>query len=275
MKEELYVVKANQERELYDPEKIKQALLRAKIPLEYHNGIFEHLNKNLYQNIKTVQIHNLINGFLNQIYPLGEIRFSLKKAIMKLGPTGYPFEVFVGHLLAQYGYKTEVALKIKGSCVTHEVDVLAEKINKTYFVECKYHNQPGLRSDVKVVLYVQARGEDLIDRTDKNKQYGVWIFTNTRFSTDAVCYAECKKIRLTGWNYPNKQDNLQAMIEKNNLYPITVLPILTNDQIKKLLQENIFLAKELMERKDLGQKLGFKQADWEKIKQQCSYIFNS
>ena len=269
---ELYVIKVNGEKELFDENKIKESLQRVQVPLDKQNLILEELKSKLYQNIPTQEIYTLIKEQLEKINPESEIRFRLKKAIMELGPTGYPFEVFVGELLKQYGYETKVGIEMPGACVNHEVDVLAKKDNRVFFVECKYHNQQGMRSDVKVTLYVQARGEDLMAKSGNGKTYGTWIFTNTKFSTDAISYAQCKQMRLTGWDYPNKKDCLQAMIEDKNLYPITVLNSINSDQKKLLLQQNMVLVKELFKRKDIQEQLGLDANGMEKLEYECGQI---
>lgn len=269
---DLYVLKANQERQLYDSNKVRQAISRAKVPLELHDRAVAYLETNLYDNIPTSEIYQIISRFLTQTSPDGQIRFRLKKAIMDLGPTGYPFEILVGHLLTEHDYETEVGVELMGQCVKHEIDVLATKKNQVHFVECKYHNQAGMRSDIKVVLYVQARGEDLIASGDKSKIYGTWIFTNTSFSTDAATYAVCKKMRLTGWNYPDKKNCLQTMIENKNLYPITVLDSLNSDQRKLLLQQNLVLIKELFNESRVLSQIGLKGQALDKVKRECEQI---
>ena len=266
---DLYVIKASGERELYNETKIKEAISRAQIPSEYHARVLDYLKIHLYENIPTSEIYDLISQFLLKAYPAGEIKFRLKKAIMGLGPTGYPFEVFIGHLLKEYGYQTEVGIEMPGVCVNHEVDVLAKKDNRVYFVECKYHNQQGVRSDIKVALYVQARGEDLIAKLKNGKIYGTWIFTNTKFSSDAISYAECKNMRLTGWSYPSEKDSLEKMIEAKNLYPITVLNSLTPEQRQRLLQENIVLVKELITNPDICRRLDLGRESLEKLQNEC------
>ncbi|MGS0527278.1 hypothetical protein ACU8V7_21050 [Zobellia nedashkovskayae] len=44
-----------------------------------------------------------------------------------MGPTGFPFERFIGALLTYSGYETKVGIVMDGICVTHEIDVVAEK----------------------------------------------------------------------------------------------------------------------------------------------------
>ena len=269
---ELYVLKQNGERELFTEHKIKESLARVGLTPDKQDLVVESIKSKIYHNIPTSEIHNLIQEQLKKVEPTGEIRFRLKKAMMELGPTGYPFEVFVGGLLKEYDYETEVGIELPGECVTHEVDVLAKKKDRVYFVECKYHNQQGMRSDVKVVLYVHARGEDLMVRSGNGKTYGTWIFTNTKFSSDAISYAECKKMRLTGWSYPSKKDCLQTMIENKNLYPITVLQSLSLEQKKLLLQQNLVLVRQLIKRQDLQQQLGLNSQQKERLHQECQLI---
>jgi len=78
-----------------------------------------------------------------------------------LGSTGYPFEKYIAQLLRYQGYIANNNQIIKGFCVSHEVDVTAEKKEKLIFVECKYHNKLGIRCDVKISLYFKARFMDI------------------------------------------------------------------------------------------------------------------
>jgi len=72
---------------------------------------------------------------------------------MELGPTGYPFERFIGAILEHQGYRVEIGIFAKGHCVMHEVDVIADMDDLRYMVECKFHNRQAHNSDVKVPLY--------------------------------------------------------------------------------------------------------------------------
>ena len=124
-------------------------------------------------------------------------KYRLKNAIMELGPTGYPFEHFVGAILRTQGYKVKVGVLIDGKCVQHEVDVVAEKDNKIIVVECKFHRSAGKKSDVKIPLYIRSRFNDIYDKwsadgTLGDKEYEGWLVTNTHFTTDAEKYGKCK-----------------------------------------------------------------------------------
>ena len=116
-------------------------------------------------------------------------------------------------------------------------------------VECKFHNEPGVRSDVKVALYVQARFEDvekawkvMEGRTPRFHQ--AWLVTNTKLTEDAIQYAECVGIKAIGWNYPAGQ-GLAELVERANLHPLTAITSLNRYQKQQLLGKGIILCKEL------------------------------
>ena len=50
---------------------------------------------------------------------------------------------------------------VKGHCVNHEIDVIAEKEDYRFMIECKFRNLPGTNCDVKIPLYIQARFKDV------------------------------------------------------------------------------------------------------------------
>ena len=274
MQENIYVTKATGEREAFNEDKVIRSLRQAQVPPEHESRILNAIRKDLYQNIPTREIYRHVQDYLSQSYPRGRVRYQLKKAIMGLGPTGYPFEVYVSEILKKYGYTTQVGQSINGSCVTHEVDVLAQKTNQVYFVECKFHNQPGMRCDIKVALYVQARGEDLAEKSkakDNSLDYYPWIFTNTKFSSDAISYAECKKLRLTGWDYP-LGNSLQIMIEKKGLYPLTILNCINDRQKQRLMENNIVLARSLLDTPNLASLLDLSRNNLDALKKECELL---
>lgn len=250
MEKQFTVIKANGYQEPFNEIKVRLALSRSQILGKHQDRVIENLMTHLHDKISTHEIERIIIEILKEIYPTRLGRYRLKEAIMSLGPTGFPFEQFVGRLLRNYQYNAEIDVTLYGKCVSHEIDVLANKDNKQYFVECKYHNQHGNRTDVKTVLYVKARGDDLRSRIQAEKPdsniltYQPWIFTNTKFSQDAITYAQCENISLTGWNYP-QEANLQSMIEEKKLYPLTCLMNLDFVDRKKLLNQKIVLASEV------------------------------
>lgn len=177
---------------------------------------------------------------------------------MTLGPSGYPFEKFIGALFSARGYDVKVGQVLNGRCVTHEVDVVATKGDELVLVECKYHNLAGVNVDVKVPLYIHSRFQDLLDngalKEPQNRFLG-WIATNSRFSDDAESFGRCKGINLLSWNFPNG-NGLKDLIDELRLYPITCLFSLSNGEKKFLLESGIVMAKEIAENPNWLQKAG-------------------
>ncbi|MFV1917020.1 MAG: restriction endonuclease [Patescibacteria group bacterium] len=245
------VIKANGEHELFSETKVKRSMKHAGIPSEIQKQVMEHVKSKLYDRIPTRKIYRHILEFLDKSeYSKGGKHYRLKQAIMELGPTGYPFEKFVGAILGEYGHKTETGVIVAGKCVSHEIDVVAQKGNKHFMVECKFHNRPGTRSDVKVALYVKARFEDVaaVWREKPGHQtifHQAWLVTNTKLTSDAIQFGECAGMKLIAWSYPRK-GCLQDLIEGTGLHPITCLTSLSRGQKRKLLEQDIVLCRDLI-----------------------------
>lgn len=197
-------------------------------------------------------------------------RYKLKKAILELGPTGYPFEEFVGHLFSFQGFEVSTGIVLPGKRVSHEVDVWARNHEVQYLVECKHHKTPGYKSDIKVVLYIHARFNDIVSQLRKQQddrmRYQCWIVTNTRFTADAIDYASGEGIKLMGWDFPDK-GSLRDRIDISGLYPISCLCSLTKAEKKKLLEQKVVLCKHLLEKPELLDFLSVQKKT--KVLQEC------
>ncbi len=235
------VRKATGELEPFDENKLRSSVGRAGISKELQDQVISHIKANLYPDVPSAEIYRQILDYLGRSrYPHTRSRYTLKQAIIELGPSGYPFEKYVAALLRHQGYETETGVVMAGKCVTHEIDVVAKKDGRTILVECKFHNQSGIRSDVKIPLYVQARFEDL------GKSFSeVWLVTNTKCTSDAIKYAECAGMKIVAWGYPER-GNLQDWIEDAKLYPVTSLFSLTPAQRTLLLERNFVLCQDLI-----------------------------
>ena len=239
MSVEMYVIKASGEKEELDVEKVRKTCLRAGASRELADKIAREVEKRAYDGITTREVLNLTLKLLKK-EPEAAIRYDLKRAIMSLGPTGFPFEKFVAELLQNYGYKTKVGQVIRGKCVDHEIDIVAEKDDKRYLVECKYHNALGIHTDLKVALYTHARFLDLGDNFDQ-----AWLVCNTKLTAEARKYARCAGLKITSWRHPRKE-SLERMIEEKKLYPITILRSVKGFAKDRLFQVGIMLTKDLL-----------------------------
>jgi hypothetical protein len=170
-------------------------------------------------------------------------RYSLKRAVLELGPSGFPFEAYLAQLFMHDGYEAKIDQIVKGGCVEHEVDIVLTKDGQTTFVEAKFHNSLAYKSDLKVALYVKARMEDLVAAGHTGAR-GL-LATNTGFTEVAVRYAECQLLDLLSWDYPQGA-TLHEMIDRAKLYPVTALTTLSRREKTALLEAKIVLCKQLL-----------------------------
>lgn len=240
------VIKIDGTKEQYDEEKIRTSASRVGVPEELQDEMLASIRDRLFDGIKTSEIFAMIKEFLHDSSsPYLAMKYNLKDALSGLGPSGYPFEKYIAILLKDIGYRTVTNQIIEGGCVPHEIDVLAEKDNTTYFIEAKFHKNPSQRTDVRVALYIKARFDDL-KISWKHGRSRAWIVTNTRFSTDAIKYGECNNIRLTSWGYP-KGEGIMDLIEHTGLHPITIIDGLGTNDIYRLLSSGVVTCRQLLE----------------------------
>lgn len=236
------VIKSDRTKEPFSEEKVIDSIRRAGIHESLQQKVLTHIKNKLYDGIPTSEIYHHIIEFLGESpEPYFRARYRLKESIMALGPTGYPFEDFVAKLLQSVGYSTKVRQILRGECITHEIDIIASKNGNSAMIEAKFHNNPGTRSQIHVALYTQARFEDV---RVKNKLDEAWLVTNTKTTGDVNIYAQCKKIKVISWSYP-EGESLRDLIERSRLHPITLLSTLNGSQKRILLENHTVMCKEI------------------------------
>lgn len=252
----LVVEKASGERIGYSRDQLMESLLRAGASAEQAERITRTVEQIVIEGVNTQKIWRLAHGMLQRSDRASAMRYGLKQAIMRLGPTGFPFEKYIAALLSAYGYQeVRVGTHIPGQCVLHEVDITARKGDRHFMIEAKYHNQPGLRSDVKVALYTHARFTDIRNAWERDPSHTrelheAWLVTNTKCTSDAVQYANCVGLNIISWRYP-KSGGLEELIETRRLYPVTILPL--SARLKTaLVQTNVMLVRNVLDM-DLAQ----------------------
>ncbi len=246
---DIKVVKASGVVEDLNKDKLRSSLVRSGADTDRVEEVIEKVLYEIEPYTSTKKIYRIAKKYLRQFNHASGLRYTLKKAITKLGPAGYHFEQYYAELLKHYGYSTKTNFVIEGRCVSHEVDVFAVKDDEIMAVECKYHNRPCTASDIKVAMYVYARSRDLgygFKYSQPKKTFKGWLVTNTRFTADAIKYAGCMGLNVKSWGYP-EHDSLKKMIENKKLYPVTVISGLRSGIIKTLIENRIILLKDLAE----------------------------
>ncbi|PZX51533.1 ATP cone domain-containing protein [Algoriphagus ratkowskyi] len=272
----IFITKASGEIAPFSEAKLRQSLERAGADLAVRDRIVSEIEKLLFDGMSTKEIYGKAFSILRKHSRPVAGRYKIKQAILELGPSGYPFEKFVGELLKHQGYQTKVGVVIQGYCVSHEIDVEAEKDNKHFMVECKFHNRQGYKCDVKIPLYINSRFEDVKKQWEKrknhkNKFHEGWVVTNTRFTEDAMQYGKCSGLKLIGWDYP-KQGSLSDRINVSGLHPITCLTTLTKPEKKMLIDNMVVLCKELCENPELLTEIGISESRIKRVSKEAKEI---
>jgi len=252
--------KSSGEMEPYSSEKLKRSLLRSGASEQSIDSILEDIESWIYDGASSREIYNRAFALLRKNKLGHAARYRLKNAMMELGPTGHPFEHFVGQVFKLKGYDVEVAQVLDGQCVTHEVDVVATKNKHQIFIECKYYQTTGKNANVQVPLYIRSRVNDIIKKRENDPKYKDYTFsggvvTNTRFTGDATAYGECSGLLLLSWDFP-VGSGLKEIIDQEGIFPITAITRLSTADKQKLMNEGIVICNQLIENPDILIEIG-------------------
>jgi len=243
----ILIAKADGQLEPFNPEKLISSLMRAGAEHPLALDISRDIEADLYNGITTQEIYRRAFSKLRDARRGAAARYSLKRAILEFGPSGFPFEAYISELFRAEGAQTQIDQIIKGACVEHEVDVVVKKDGVITFVEAKFHNAAGFKTDLKTVLYVKARLDD-IAAARKNKgavepMRGL-VVTNTKFTSVAAQYAACAGVEVLSWEEP-AGENLHDRIDAAGIYPITALTTINRREKMALLSQKIVLCRTL------------------------------
>lgn len=269
------VLKHSGERAKFSIEKLKNSLRKSGAEETLVNEIANTVRDELYQGISTKEIYNRAFALLKKTKKGYASKYKLKNAIYELGPTGYPFEKFVAALLYFSGYEVQTGQFLNGKCVTHEVDVVANKNGQYIVAECKFHGDEGRNCDVKVPLYIHSRFRDIHDFYNENEN-GVkpnegWVVTNTRFTEDALAYGKCVGMYLLSWDFPNG-NGIKDRIDRLGLYPVTVSTLLSLREKQFLLSRDVVLCKQLIDDHFYLDHLGVSERRKERILEEINLL---
>lgn len=238
------ITKADGEQETFDAAKLEHSLALAGASSTMRARITAQILRELHPRITTEEIYRNAFDILKkeETTPVAA-RYSVKRAVFALGPSGFPFEQFLAEVLRAHGWSTRTGVALNGRCAPHEVDVLAEKGGKRIGIEAKFHNDASGKTDIKDALYVKARYDDLrmAPLASARVDHG-WLVTNTRFTRNAIRYAQCSGLTLLGWDYPRAK-GLFNMIEDARVHPLTCLTTLTETEKHRFLEQKVVLCK--------------------------------
>lgn len=245
----IWIKKADGAEEIFEASKLDGSLARAGATASVRARILAHIASELENGMTTEQIYAHAFDILQRDEaPVVAARYSVKRAVFALGPSGFPFEQFLAEIWRAHGWHAKTGVTLSGRCASHEVDVFAEKEGKRIGIEAKFHNDQSGKTDIKDALYVYARYEDLSKAPEVSARVDEgWLVTNTRFTRNAIRYAQCANLTLVGWDYPHGR-GLLSMIEEARVHPLTCLTTLTESEKRRLLDNRIVLCKDIATR---------------------------
>jgi Holliday junction resolvase-like predicted endonuclease len=246
----ILIKKASGEEEPFDISKLERSLHNSGAEEDIIKEVVREIEAWIVTGITTKKIYTQAFQLLKQKKTTAAIYYKLKNAIMELGPTGYPFEKFIGKIFEKQGFDVQVAQVLEGFCITHEMDVIATNKHVQHIVECKYRTAQEKNISIQVPLYVRSRIDDIVKKRKslneyQNLTFEGWIVTNTRFSPDSIDYGKCSGLHLLGWDYPVK-NGLKDIIEQEKLYPLTLINQLAKKDKQLLLNQGLVLCSEIL-----------------------------
>lgn len=246
----ILIKKASGQTEAFDITKLQSSLHNAGADEAAIAEIVTDITNWVFPGATTSKIYSRAFRILKQLRSSGAPLYKLKKAISEIGPSGYPFEHFIGEIFKRWGYQVDVGIVLEGASVGHEMDVVASQGDVQILGECKYSVNQGFSVGIQVPLYVHSRVNDILEKwaqepQHQGKNFQTWIFTNGRFSADSIKYSNHIGIHLMGWDYPHDA-SLKLIIQREKLFPVTILTNLSNADKKYILSRGIVTCAQLL-----------------------------
>ncbi len=237
------IIKVGGVEEVFKPELLIDSLVRAGAGMHTAENITKTISASMVPGMTSKEIYTRAFAILRKESRPVAARYSLRRALLDLGPSGHPFEDFVSHLFSLEGWSVETRKIIRGTCVTHEVDFYASKPeeNTHLAAELKYHNDPNYKTDLKVALYVKSRFDDIFSCAPEVRACPIdrgLLVTNTKFTSEAIAYAKCAGVELLGWGYP-ENESLFMLMSRSRVYPITALTQLSRGEKRLLVDSGV------------------------------------
>lgn len=242
------------------PEKLRRSLLKTGASRSIADYVVAEVANKIKDCVSTRRIYTMAFQLLWKKSHMHAITYNLKKSVQGLGPSGFFFEQFISRVFQGKGYKTETNKVLRGRCVKHEVDIVAIREDHKILMECKFHNSPSKKNDIKIVLYVQARAQDLKESENCMDFDDFALVSNTCFSKDAIQYANCVGLKLVGFNYP-ENNTISDIVKRYKLHPITCLRKLKKRYIPKLLEKGYILCKDIYRDSGVLDELGIREKE--------------
>jgi hypothetical protein len=235
----------------FNPEALKTSLSKSGATPSQVQHVYDKIENELFEGITTRALYEKAFSYLRKIKKAYAAKYSLKKALRDLGPTGFYFEKWVCSLMHHLGYNTMNGQTLQGHAVTHEIDVIAIRDNEFNIAECKLRNDVDAKISVTTPMYFLSRMKDLANiqfnyfGKDRYITKG-WLITNAYFTSDSIKFGNFYGINMLSWDYPNG-NSIKNLTDNGNLYPITCMTEISEAQKIMLLDNDIILVQDIID----------------------------
>jgi hypothetical protein len=122
-----HLLKTTGQIEPFREHKLRRSLRRSGASADQVERIVDAVRKRLHDGMATTEVFGIAHRLLRNERRDTAARYSLQRAIQRLGPEGFPFEKFVGELWRHEGYRVRTGVVLQGMYVRHEIDMVAER----------------------------------------------------------------------------------------------------------------------------------------------------
>ena len=253
MSKEINVKKWDETKEPYNREKVIRTLRRYGLNNSQIDDVLAKVEARHYDGITTMMLHSFIKEEIDKSQH--QVRRSdLREALAMMRPAP-DFERYVQELFRGLGYKVTSNKIIQGYCVTHEIDGVAVKDGKQYYIETKHHSKLHNRTPFIDSLAVKAKLDDIRHGYAEGKNHYDFdkaiLICNTKMTKHAEKYSSCVDIDHIGWNMPRGR-GIDELIEESRVFPYTVIPKLSRNEIRMLSSLGVVTVQDILDKNISG-----------------------
>ena len=121
----LHIIKSDGEVEVFEASKLEESLKHSGASQNVINEVVSHITSEMQEGMTTREIYQHAFEILHKKALPIALKYSLRHAVMELGPSGFPFEDYVAEIFRARGFEAKTGEVVKGHCIPHEIDVVA------------------------------------------------------------------------------------------------------------------------------------------------------
>ena len=102
----IQITKSDGTKQLFEEEKLVSSLKRVGANDEMIDDVVEEIGNEIHDGMTTSEIYSRAFELLRKHSSKVASKYSIRRAMVELGPDGFPFEKFVARLFKMWGYES-------------------------------------------------------------------------------------------------------------------------------------------------------------------------